>query len=131
VATKTPVDDQSERKRLSIPKVDQSVLDWWKLQHDVGLSVRMLIRAEIERNGYVDTVYQPVTQSSRRGRPPASAVDTEEGAESPQIAAAQPVTPVAQTPVVAQPAPAPAPVAAPVAVASPAGYSPIDALMNG
>lgn len=36
-------DGTSERKRISIPKVDTSVLDWWERQHDAGMSIRLLI----------------------------------------------------------------------------------------
>lgn len=49
-------DSTPKRKRVSIPKEDESVLAWWALQRDPGLSVRQLIRAEIERGGYVDFV---------------------------------------------------------------------------
>lgn len=44
-------DGTCERKRISIPKVDTSVLDWWERQHDAGMSIRLLIRREIERSG--------------------------------------------------------------------------------
>lgn len=124
--------DTSERKRLSIPRADRSVLEWWDLQHDVGLSVRMLIRAEIERSGYVDTAYQPVSQQPRRGRPP---VAVDEAAIVRDTAEAEPVThPVAATPAAAarsnatpvEAAPAPALVSTP----APSGFS-LDDLMNG
>ncbi|PZF55282.1 hypothetical protein DEJ23_12370 [Curtobacterium sp. MCSS17_008] len=52
----------SERKRISIPRVDTSVLDWWEQQHDVGMSIRVLIRREIERSGYTDIVHGRVEQ---------------------------------------------------------------------
>lgn len=59
-----PSDETSERKRTSIPKVDDSVLEWWEAQHDAGLSVRLLIRAEIERSGFLDVAYRPVRRRS-------------------------------------------------------------------
>ena len=58
-------DGTSERKRISIPRVDTSVLDWWEQQHDVGMSIRVLIRREIERSGYTDTVHGRVEQRLR------------------------------------------------------------------
>jgi hypothetical protein len=69
-SAKTSAEDNSERKRISIPKADESVLAWWDAQKDTGLSVRLLVRNEIERNGYADTAYRPVAQLPRRGRPP-------------------------------------------------------------
>lgn len=58
-------DGTSERKRISIPKVDTSVLDWWERQHDAGMSIRLLIRREIERSGYTDIVHGRVEQRLR------------------------------------------------------------------
>lgn len=60
-------DRKSERKRISIPKVDTSVLDWWERQHDAGMSIRILIRREIERSGYSDVVHGRVEQRLRDG----------------------------------------------------------------
>lgn len=50
----------SERKRVSIPRRDESVLRWWAEQEDPSLSIRLLIRAELERSGYVDFASRPV-----------------------------------------------------------------------
>jgi len=62
VATKSPAEESSERKRISIPKADKSVLAWWASQRDPGLSVRLLVRDEIERSGNSDVAYRPVVQ---------------------------------------------------------------------
>jgi hypothetical protein len=62
VAAKSPAEETSDRKRISIPKADQSALEWWDSQKDPGLSVRLLIRSEIERSGYADVAFRPVTQ---------------------------------------------------------------------
>lgn len=62
MAAESSPGDKSERKRVSIPKADESVLEWWDAQHDPGQSIRLLIRREIERSGYVDVVYKRVTQ---------------------------------------------------------------------
>ncbi len=82
----------SDRKRVSLPRADQSVLAWWDAQDDPSLSVRLLIRNEIERNGYIDVACTPVTQQPRRGRRPADhSQDTDEqdfGAEESGSAAA-------------------------------------------
>jgi len=66
-------DDNSERKRITIPQADESAHNWWALQKDPGLSMRLLIRSEIERTGYVDIAFKPVEQLTRRGRPAGSA----------------------------------------------------------
>jgi hypothetical protein len=97
MATKSPAEETSERKRISIPKADASVLQWWDSQQDIGMSLRILIRNEIERSGYADLVYRPVTQMPQRGRPRASEREGqdegEERAPTPteQVAAAGPV----------------------------------------
>lgn len=49
-----------ERKRVSIPANDESVLKWWTEQHDPSLSIRLLIRAELARSGYVDYASRPI-----------------------------------------------------------------------
>lgn len=59
------------RKRLTIPRVNESVLTWFDLQDDASASVRHLIQESIQRDGYVDIVNRPVGQLPRRGRPPA------------------------------------------------------------
>jgi hypothetical protein len=64
VAAKSPTEEISDRKRISIPKADESVLEWWEAQKDPGLSVRFLIRNEIERSGYTDLAFRPVKQLS-------------------------------------------------------------------
>lgn len=49
-------DGTSDRKRISIPKIDSSVLDCCERQHDAGLSIRVLIRQETERTQTAATV---------------------------------------------------------------------------
>lgn len=58
-------DGTSERKRISLPIVDTSVLDWWERQHDAGMSIRVRIRREIERPGYTDIGHGRVEQRLR------------------------------------------------------------------
>lgn len=62
------------RRRVSFPEADESTLGWWELQDDPGLSIRLLIRDEIERNGYTDYANRPVAQKPRPGRPPKTSV---------------------------------------------------------
>lgn len=49
-----------ERKRVSIPANDESVLKWWSDQQDPSLSIRLLIRAELARSGYGDYASRPI-----------------------------------------------------------------------
>lgn len=58
------------RKTFAFPKTDESTAQWWDAQADPSLSVKLLIRSEIERHGYTDTANRPVRQLPRRGRPP-------------------------------------------------------------
>lgn len=132
MVAKSTAEDAPARKRISIPPVDVSVIEWWEAQHDASLSVRMLIRAEIERSGYTDVAYRPVTQQPKRGRPPGSAsegesADTDESAEA-GSAAKTPAEPVA----VAEPFAVPEPAAAAASTPAPArtGQSPIDSIMG-
>lgn len=69
----TPLRQEPLRRRISIPQVDTSTQRWWETQDDPSVSIRLLIREEIEKNGYVDKLNHPVEQQPRRGRPPASA----------------------------------------------------------
>lgn len=58
-----------QRFRVSVPAADEAVLAWMALQDNQSLSMRMLIRENIERNGYIDVVNRPVVQLPKRGRP--------------------------------------------------------------
>jgi hypothetical protein len=132
-ATAAKTEDNSERKRISIPKADESSLAWWDEQKDPGLSVRLLIRNEIERNGFSDTAFRPVAQLPRRGRPPGIAGDIgEEETDASTAEGREPYYDEAPVAPVAQPVAQPAPVAqlvppvvqpAPVAKAVPAAQA--------
>lgn len=67
---------EPKRIRVNVPAADESVLAWFELQENHSLSVRQLIRASIERDGYIDVINRPVAQLPKRGRPP---VQGEEG----------------------------------------------------
>lgn len=61
----------SRRFRWTVPPADESVLRWVELQDNVSVSLRLLVREFIAREGYVDPMNRPVEQQPRRGRPPA------------------------------------------------------------
>lgn len=86
---------QPQRFRVSVPAADEAVLAWMDLQDNPSLSVRMLIRENIERNGYVDVINKPVAQLPKRGRPAGTEEETAEPADTAHAAAA-PVLPVRQ-----------------------------------
>lgn len=76
---------EPRRVRLTIPAADESSQVWIDLQDDASVSMRMLIRESVQRDGYVDVVNRPVEQQPRRGRPPKG---TEEApSQLPQVAA--------------------------------------------
>jgi hypothetical protein len=110
MATRRPTEETVERKRVSIPKADVSVLEWWGAQNDVAQSIRILIRGEIEKNGVTDVAFRPVTQAPRRGRPAIATDDdgADEG-EQGRYDAPAPVVPISSAPHAQTPQPAPAP----------------------
>ncbi|MFK0008746.1 hypothetical protein ACIQTZ_16995 [Paenarthrobacter sp. NPDC090520] len=58
------------RYRLTVPHADEAVIAWLELQDNQSLSIRMLIREGIARQGYVDIVNRPVVQlPAGRDRP--------------------------------------------------------------
>ena len=115
---------QAHRYRLSVPPADESVVTWMELQDNASLSMRLLIRESIERNGYVDVMNKPVAQLPKRGRP-AGSEDPGEGlppAPAPIPFAAPPQTQPVATPVPAAEVPQdePKPVQPGIAQAAPA-----------
>lgn len=88
---------QPHRFRVSVPAADEAVVAWMGLQDNPSLSVRMLIRESIERNGFVDVVNRPVAQLPKRGRPAGADGDlvlTGPGANEAAIATAAAFPPV-------------------------------------
>lgn len=61
--------DPPHRLRITVPASDTSVLRWLEVQESPSISLRMLVRAAIERDGYTDMLTRPVDQLPRRGRP--------------------------------------------------------------
>jgi hypothetical protein len=72
----TPAKPQPHRYRVSVPAADEAVVAWMELQDNPSLSVRMLIRESIERQGYVDIVNRPVSQLPKHSRPAEAPADS-------------------------------------------------------
>lgn len=135
------------RYRLNVPPQDTSVLEWLKAQAHLSISLRLLIKEDIVRNGYTDVTCRSVEQQPKRGRP--SAVDTDrrqsEMQEPParrghptrgKAAKSAPVSQspsVAEEPEVVQTTVAPSPVQSAVVVKQPEPVkeSPITSLFAG
>jgi len=76
----------AHRYTLRVPVVDTSIEAWWAAQDDPSASVRALVREEIMKHGFTDTVNRPVTQMPRRGRPPGSTMEHDEAMEVDAVA---------------------------------------------
>lgn len=87
--------DPPHRLRITVPASDTSVLRWLELQENPSISLRMLVRASIERDGYTDVLTRPVDQLPRRGR---------QAAEPARPAPAEPDAPETAAPPAAAPA---------------------------
>lgn len=82
----------SKRYRFSVPNEDESTQRWLDAQQNLSLSLRLIVRKQIEREGYIDVACRPVEQLPRRGRPPGSVSEAdpaELGSESVQEQAPQ------------------------------------------
>lgn len=115
------------RKRVSYPEADSTTQQWWDAQADPSVSVRLLLRADVERNGYTDVMNRPVVQLPKRGRPVGSGASDDLGdeldaGEQGGLLDEQQVAPESAPPAVPaeQPVAAAAPVEAPVAPSVPA-----------
>ena len=86
----TPAKPQPHRFRVSVPAADEAVVAWMELQDNPSLSVRMLIRESIERQGFVDVVNRPVSQLPRQARTaePSEAARVAEAARASEAARA-------------------------------------------
>ncbi|MCB5280323.1 hypothetical protein [Arthrobacter sp. ES1] len=92
-AAEETVRPQPQRFRVNVPAADEAVLAWMALQDNHSLSVRMLIRESIERNGYIDVVNKPVDQLPKRGRPTVSEDEQPDAAPAGQATQAPPSAP--------------------------------------
>lgn len=66
------------RKTFAFSKRDEATNQWWEAQENPSISLQLLIREEIERNGFTDKLNAPVAQLPRRGRPPRNDGDPEQ-----------------------------------------------------
>lgn len=57
------------RFRFSVPESDLSVLDWCRLQDNLGFSLRLVIKDYIEANGLTDPTCLKVKDTNKIGRP--------------------------------------------------------------
>lgn len=106
--TKGSAKQPPNRYRLNVPQADEAVIAWLELQDNPSLSIRMLVRDSIVRQGYVDVVNRPVVQlPAGSGRAAGGTVVEASGAGNP-----------APAPASADPGPSPEnpPAAAPVDV---------------
>lgn len=60
---------QKKQFKLSVPVQDVSVLEWMEKQNNVSDSIRALIRADVEINGFDDVFCRPVLPKPKVGRP--------------------------------------------------------------
>lgn len=89
-AAEEAVRPPAQRFRVNVPAADEAVLAWMRLQDNHSLSLRLLIRESIERNGYIDVMNRPVEQLPKRGRP-AAAEDAVQAEAAPAKPSPQPV----------------------------------------
>lgn len=60
--------DNATRYRFAVPSADESVHKWLEAQLNLSVSLRLLIKEDIIRNGCTDVTCRAVEQQ-RRGRP--------------------------------------------------------------
>ena len=64
-----PKEPPALRYRLKVPESDASVIAWMNAQSELSISLRLLIKEDIIRNGFTDVTCRPVGQLPKRGRP--------------------------------------------------------------
>ena len=94
----------SKRYRFSVPNEDESTQRWLDAQQNLSLSLRLIVRRQIEREGYIDVACRPVEQLPRRGRPPGSVSE----ADSPELGSESVQEQPSQAPAAQEPEPTPA-----------------------
>lgn len=67
--TRGSVNSDKCRFTICVPVKDKSVVQWCEAQDNLSISLRMLIKAEVAKNGYSDVLCREVIQGARRGRP--------------------------------------------------------------
>lgn len=61
--------ESAKRYRLQVPAADESVQKWLAAQINISNSLRLLIREDIQKNGFTDVTCRAVEQGPKRGRP--------------------------------------------------------------
>lgn len=61
--------NEARRYRLSIPEQDASVQEWLASQINISVSIRALIREDIQKNGLTDVTCRDVELKPKVGRP--------------------------------------------------------------
>lgn len=61
--------ESAKRYRLQVPAADESVQKWLAAQINISNSLRLLIREDIQKNGFTDMTCRSVEQGPKRGRP--------------------------------------------------------------
>lgn len=59
----------AKRYRFQVPAADESVQAWLASQINISSSLRLLIREDIQKNGFSDVTCRAVEQGPKRGRP--------------------------------------------------------------
>lgn len=73
-----PKEPPAMRYRLKVPESDASVIAWMDAQSELSISLRLLIKEDIIRNGFTDVTCRPVGQLPKRGRPSNAEVELRE-----------------------------------------------------
>lgn len=94
---------EPKRYRLTVPNQDKSVQDWIAEQLNISVSIRQLIREDIQKNGYTDVTCRQVEQGAKRGRPTNAELERREVQYAEPVSdipvRAEPVSQVKQKPV--------------------------------
>ena len=73
------------RYRFAVPTQDASVHEWLESQMNMSMSLRLLIKEDIMRNGCTDMTCRTVEQIPKRGRPSTADVDRLVGTEDEEV----------------------------------------------
>ena len=73
------------RYRFAVPTQDASVHAWLESQMNMSMSLRLLIKEDIMRNGCTDMTCRTVEQIPKRGRPSTTDVDRLVGTEDEEV----------------------------------------------
>lgn len=63
------INGDSRKYRLAVPQMDTSVQKWLDSQINISISVRHLIRNDIQKNGYTDVTCRDIEQNTAADQP--------------------------------------------------------------